>query len=154
MRQSGRFKLPRPAARLLAIGIRELRLFEDEIQQTPADFPVTEFWRVLDGSAPGRTHDAQLTIFDSVGFALEDYAALNFVRDAALELGIGEAIDLVPRQADPEEPVRCAQVMTVGLSRPVRARSPVKASAASISGCSAACVSMPWRVASGSKRSR
>jgi hypothetical protein len=36
--------------------------------------------------------------------------------------------------------------MTVGRSRPLRARSPVRASAASISGCSAACVSMPWRV--------
>ena len=75
---------------------------EGDIQQLPADFPVTEFWRVLDGSAPGRTHDAQLTIFDSVGFALEDYAALRFLHDTALELGIGEAIDLVPRQADPK----------------------------------------------------
>ena len=75
---------------------------EGDIQQMPADFPVTEFWRVLDGSAPGRTHEAQVTIFDSVGFALEDYSALGFLRDAALELGIGEAIDLVPRQADPK----------------------------------------------------
>ena len=75
---------------------------EGEIQQLPADHPVTEFWRVLDGSAPGRTHDAQLTIFDSVGFALEDHAALCFLRDAALELGVGEAIDLVPHQSDPK----------------------------------------------------
>jgi ornithine cyclodeaminase len=75
---------------------------EGEIQQMPADFPVTEFWRVLDGSAPGRTSPAQVTIFDSVGFALEDFSALNFVHDTALELGIGERIELVPRQADPK----------------------------------------------------
>ena len=75
---------------------------EGEIQQMPADFPVTEFWRVLEGSAPGRASEQQVTIFDSVGFALEDYSALMFVRDAALELGIGESIDLVPRHADPK----------------------------------------------------
>ncbi len=75
---------------------------EGDIQQMPADFAVTEFWRVLDGSAPGRTHEAQVTIFDSVGFALEDYAALAFVHETALELGLGETIDLVPQQADPK----------------------------------------------------
>jgi ornithine cyclodeaminase len=75
---------------------------EGDIQQMPADFPVTEFWRVLEGSAPGRTDAAQVTIFDSVGFALEDYSALCFVHDAALELGLGEPIDLVPTQADPK----------------------------------------------------
>jgi ornithine cyclodeaminase len=42
--------------------------------------PVTEFWQVLAGSAPGRTSAAQVTVFDSVGFALEDYSALRFLR--------------------------------------------------------------------------
>jgi ornithine cyclodeaminase len=75
---------------------------EGDIQQMPADFPVTEFWRVLEGSAPGRTSPAQVTVFDSVGFALEDYSALNFLRDTALELGLGDSIDLVPSHADPK----------------------------------------------------
>lgn len=76
---------------------------EGDIQQMPADFPVTEFWRVLAGEAPGRTQARQITIFDSVGFALEDYAALGWLYDAARALGLGEPIGLVPRQADPKD---------------------------------------------------
>ncbi|MDB5861902.1 MAG: ornithine cyclodeaminase [Ramlibacter sp.] len=75
---------------------------EGEIQQLPADFPVTEFWRVLAGTHPGRRNREEVTVFDSVGFALEDYAALRFVRDAARELGIGEVMELVPRAEDPK----------------------------------------------------
>jgi ornithine cyclodeaminase len=37
-----------------------------------------------------------------VGFALEDYSALTFMRDAAAEFGIGESIELVPNSADPK----------------------------------------------------
>ena len=75
---------------------------EGEIQQMPADFAVTEFWQVLAGTAPGRSTAEQVTVFDSVGFALEDYAALTFMRDTAAELGIGEIVDLVPQTADPK----------------------------------------------------
>ena len=75
---------------------------EGDIQQMPADFPVTEFWRVLEGTAPGRVNADQVTVFDSVGFALEDYSALGFMFDAAVALGIGEHIDLVPRNEDPK----------------------------------------------------
>jgi ornithine cyclodeaminase len=75
---------------------------EGDVQQMPADFPVTEFWRVLNGQRPGRTGARQVTVFDSVGFALEDYAALAFMRDTAAELGIGEVIELVPHADDPK----------------------------------------------------
>ena len=76
---------------------------EGDLQQMPADFPVTEFWRVLAGTAPGRTDAAQVTIFDSVGFALEDFSALRLLRDLARASGIGERIDLVPEMADPKD---------------------------------------------------
>jgi ornithine cyclodeaminase len=75
---------------------------EGDIQQMPADFPVTEFWRVLTGAAPGRTDATQVTVFDSVGFALEDFSALTFMRDAAAELGLGRPIELVAQTADPK----------------------------------------------------
>ena len=75
---------------------------EGDIQQMAADYPVTEFWCVLAGAAPGRTAAAQVTVFDSVGFAIEDFSALCFMREAALELGIGERIDLVPSGEDPK----------------------------------------------------
>jgi ornithine cyclodeaminase len=44
-----------------------------------------------------------VTVFDSVGFALEDYAAVCFMRDTAVELGLGETIELLPRAADPKD---------------------------------------------------
>ena len=76
---------------------------EGDLQQMPADFAVTEFWRVLAGQAAGRTSDDQVTVFDSVGFALEDHSALHFLNDAARALGIGETIQLVPQMADPKD---------------------------------------------------
>ncbi len=76
---------------------------EGEIQQMPADFPVTEFWQVLAGHRPGRSNTKQVTVFDSVGFALEDYCALGFVRDTAAELGIGDIVELVPQAVDPKD---------------------------------------------------
>ncbi|GHA80457.1 ornithine cyclodeaminase [Cognatilysobacter bugurensis] len=76
---------------------------EGELQQMPAEFTVTELWRVLTGDAQGRTSDDEITVFDSVGFALEDYSALRLLRDCAKELGLGRDIDLVPRMSDPKD---------------------------------------------------
>jgi ornithine cyclodeaminase len=76
---------------------------EGDLQQMPADFAVTELWRVLSGQAAGRTSEAQVTVFDSVGFAIEDYSALHFLHDTARELGIGDVIQLVPQMNDPKD---------------------------------------------------
>jgi ornithine cyclodeaminase len=76
---------------------------EGDLQQLPADFPVTELWQVLAAQAPGRTSDSQVTVFDSVGFALEDYSALCFMRDAAKKLGVGQKVSLIPSLPDPKD---------------------------------------------------
>ena len=76
---------------------------EGDVQQMAADFPVTELWQVLLGNCPGRQSDTDITVFDSVGFALEDYSALRWLRDAARDLGLGETIDLVPTMDDPKD---------------------------------------------------
>ncbi len=75
---------------------------EGDIQQMPADFAVTELWQVLAGQRPGRQHPDEVTVFDSVGFALEDYSALRFMHAAANELGLGEHIALIPEMLDPK----------------------------------------------------
>jgi ornithine cyclodeaminase len=75
---------------------------EGDIQQMPADFPVTELWEVLQGQQAGRRDAQEVTVFDSVGFALEDYSALRFMYQSALELGLGERIALIPELADPK----------------------------------------------------
>jgi len=73
---------------------------EGDIQQLPADFPL---WRVLAGQAPGRRDHGAVTVFDSVGFALEDYSALRYVYAQAQALGIGIDTDLVPPADDPKD---------------------------------------------------
>jgi len=76
---------------------------EGDIQQMPADFAVTELWQVLDARVPGREHARQVTVFDSVGFALEDFSALRWLRERALALGLGSPAGLVPVLDDPKD---------------------------------------------------
>jgi ornithine cyclodeaminase len=76
---------------------------EGDLQQMPADFAVTELWRVLTGQAAGRTSVNEVTVFDSVGFALEDFSALRLMRDMARELGLGQPVGLIPSLADPKD---------------------------------------------------
>ncbi|WP_298253841.1 ornithine cyclodeaminase [uncultured Arthrobacter sp.] len=76
---------------------------EGEIQQMRPDFTVTEFWEVLTDRMPGRTSTDQITIFDSVGFAIEDFSALRYVRDAVDASDFFEDIDLVANPEDPKD---------------------------------------------------
>ena len=76
---------------------------EGELQQMPADFPVHALWEVLAGRIAGRDDAGQVTLFDSVGFALEDLSALRYVRQLALGHGVGRDIDLVPAMDDPKD---------------------------------------------------
>lgn len=74
---------------------------EGEIQQLPPDYPVKELWRVMAGLEPGRTGDGQITLFDSVGFAIEDFSALRYVKRQIEQTGLYDELDLL---ADPDEP--------------------------------------------------
>ena len=74
---------------------------EGEIQQLPEDHPVTELWQVIEGQAMGRTSEAQITLFDSVGFAIEDFSALRYVRDQLERTGHFILLDML---ADPDDP--------------------------------------------------
>jgi ornithine cyclodeaminase len=74
---------------------------EGEIQQLDAHHPVTELWRVMAGTALGRTSERQVTLFDSVGFAIEDFSALRYVNDRIKRTEHFVALDLI---ADPDEP--------------------------------------------------
>ena len=76
---------------------------EGDIQQMPPDFPVTELWEVLTGAKPGRKTDADVTIFDSVGFSLEDFSTLALTYDLANTHCIGRDLDLVPASGDVDD---------------------------------------------------
>ncbi len=74
---------------------------EGEIQQLDAEHPVTEMWQVISGKAKGRRNDSQITLFDSVGFATEDFSALRYLRDQVKRTGQYQELDML---ADPDDP--------------------------------------------------
>ena len=74
---------------------------EGEIQQLNAEHPVTELWQVMTGAAPGRRSADQVTLFDSVGFAVEDFSALSYIHDQLQGTGFYQKLDLL---ADPDDP--------------------------------------------------
>ena len=74
---------------------------EGEIQQLSPDHPVTELWQVMTGKTTGRRDPREITLFDSVGFAIEDFSALRYVRDQLRHTKRFDELDLL---ADPDEP--------------------------------------------------
>lgn len=74
---------------------------EGEIQQMGPDFAVTELWEVETGRKAGWTGAKAITVFDSVGFAVEDFSALRLVHD--LMEGRGKWLDLVPELDNPKD---------------------------------------------------
>jgi ornithine cyclodeaminase len=77
---------------------------EGEIQQLGTSFPVTEISAVLSGAATARASEREVTIFDSVGFALTDFSALRYLHRLNREARDGRtAIDLVPDLEDPKD---------------------------------------------------
>ena len=74
---------------------------EGEIQQLDADYPVTELWQVITGQAEGRKDARQITLFDSVGFAVEDFSALRYVHSRLKTAGLFQDLDMI---ADPDDP--------------------------------------------------
>ncbi len=76
---------------------------EGDLQHMPLDFPVTPLWEVLAGKLVGRQSELQITMFDSVGFALEDFSALRYLQSSAIAQGLGQAMDLIPQLHDPKD---------------------------------------------------
>lgn len=74
---------------------------EGEIQNLPEDSAVTELWQVFTGTHIGRKTAEQITLFDSVGFAIEDFSALRFIHEAIQGTPYFEPLDML---ADPDDP--------------------------------------------------
>lgn len=74
---------------------------EGEIQQMAPDHPITELWKVITGDAEGRRDESQITLFDGVGFAIEDFSALRWLRD---KLKTSDRFDMLDMIADPDDP--------------------------------------------------
>ncbi len=74
---------------------------EGEIQQLPDDYPVVELWQVIRGDVTGRRDAKQITMFDSVGFAIEDFSVLRYIYAQLEKTGLYQELDMI---ADPDEP--------------------------------------------------
>lgn len=93
--------LLRPDARVIVEFEPQSRI-EGELQQMPADFKVCEFADLVSGKAKARNSDSEVTIFDSVGFALEDFSALRYLHQLLKNQKNSAQLDLVPQLADPK----------------------------------------------------
>lgn len=85
------------------IEFEEQTRIEGEIQQLDAEHEVTELWQVVNGTKPGRTSDDQITVFDSVGFAIEDFVALRYLDDAVRGTEFCTSVELLTSMADPKD---------------------------------------------------
>jgi ornithine cyclodeaminase len=55
---------------------------------------ITEIGAVINGTAPGRTSDDQITLFDGTGVGLQDLAVASAAVDLALEKGVAIEVDM------------------------------------------------------------
>ncbi|MES9901555.1 MAG: ornithine cyclodeaminase [Sedimenticola sp.] len=77
---------------------------EGEIQQLENGYPVNELWQVIRGELDGRKNSQQITLFDSVGFAIEDFSALRYIRDQLSKPGMSGMYENLDMIADPDDP--------------------------------------------------
>jgi ornithine cyclodeaminase len=93
--------LRRPDARIVVEFEPQARI-EGEIQQLDSSVAVIELHDVLSGRKPGRRNSTDVTIFDSVGFALNDFSALCYLQRLESAQDDSETLDLIPRLDDPK----------------------------------------------------
>lgn len=76
---------------------------EGEIQHMSEDFKVTEIWQLIKEKKHGRKSDDEIIVFDSVGFALEDYSTLRMFYELSKKKNIGSFVELVPQMENPKD---------------------------------------------------
>lgn len=86
----------------IVVELLEQALIEGEIQNVGREAVYAELWEVVSGLKPGRASESELTVFDSVGVAVEDWAALTYLYELASKLGAGIEIDLLPSPPHPK----------------------------------------------------
>jgi ornithine cyclodeaminase len=69
---------------------------EGDIQQMPADFSCTEIYEVIRGEKKLNVATHGTILFDSIGFALEDYSVLRLIYALAKKHHVGKEMHLIP----------------------------------------------------------
>jgi ornithine cyclodeaminase len=87
----------------IAVEFEPQARIEGEIQQLDGG-AVTELADIVRGRRAARDGDHEITVFDSVGFALNDFAALRYLKRVNEEHPDGgQRIDLIPAPDDPKD---------------------------------------------------
>lgn len=74
-------------------------IHEGEIQNLgdhAKEYLYAELWEILSGHKPGRKDDQEITVFDSVGFALEDFSILRLCYQLSQDHHSGKTLKLIP----------------------------------------------------------
>jgi ornithine cyclodeaminase len=76
---------------------------EGEIQALNNAPIYAELWELCAKKKVGRENEEEISLFDSVGFAIEDYSILRLIYALAEEWHIGHMLDMVPSVSDPKD---------------------------------------------------
>lgn len=86
----------------LVVEYKPQSLIEGEAQQVESGQVYAELWELVCKRKAGRENKQEITLFDSVGFALEDYSILRVVYELATRYRLGSELPLIPRLKDPK----------------------------------------------------
>jgi len=91
-------------ANKLVVEFFEQTVHEGEIQnlENPQDVVYAELWEIITTKKLARESDTEITVFDGVGFALEDYCVLVYMNELSEKLGIFTELDMVPELENPK----------------------------------------------------
>ncbi len=84
----------------------EQSFVEGEIQRFNLDEAKTnvyaELWEIINGNKAARVNNTDITLYDSVGIALEDFSALRLTYELALHYNLGKDYNVMPAVTDPK----------------------------------------------------
>lgn len=87
----------------IVVELPEQTHIEGEIQGLGLDCVHALLWELAAGEKRGRENDAEITLFDSVGFAIEDYSVLRLIYTLAEDFHVGHCLDMIPDVSDPKD---------------------------------------------------
>lgn len=74
----------------------EIQIFGDKA----SDFVFAQLAEIIQGGKKWRENDNEITLFDGVGFALEDYVVLNYINILTEKLWFYENLEMIPELTD------------------------------------------------------
>ena len=84
----------------IVVEFLEQARIEGEIQQLAKDFTCTEFYEVIRGEKKLNVETHGTILFDSIGFAIEDYSVLRLIYDLAKKNNVGKEMNFIPELND------------------------------------------------------